>query len=328
MIRKLLKIVGILVLLLAIGIGAMLFHVKNNLPNVGDPQEVSIDYTADRVERGEYLANHVYVCMDCHTTRQIDVFSMPPHEEKLGSGGFEFSREMNFPGNYVSANLTPHETGIGNWTDTELFHAITTGVGQDGRALFPIMPYPNYAKADKEDIYDIIAYLRSLKPIENEVKKSESDFPMSLIINTIPAQAANQPKPSKSDELAYGKYLVNVSSCYDCHTNMDDKGNFIGDDLAGGMEFPLPFGTVRSSNITPHKEFGIGNWTEEAFVSRFTAHVDSGYVPPKVQQGQLQTVMPWMMYGGMEEDDLSAIYAYLMSVKASDNKVERFTASK
>jgi len=51
------------------------------------------------------------------------------------------------------------------------------------------MPYPNYGRMDKEDIYSMIAYIRSLAPIENEVPESKPDFPMNFIINTIPVKA-------------------------------------------------------------------------------------------------------------------------------------------
>ena len=51
------------------------------------------------------------------------------------------------------------------------------------------MPYLNYGKMDREDIYDIIAYIRSISPIESTIPESVSDFPMSLIINTLPAKS-------------------------------------------------------------------------------------------------------------------------------------------
>jgi hypothetical protein len=82
----------------------------------------------------------------------------------------------------------------------------------------PLVPYANYGKMDKEDVYDIIAYIRSLPEIKNDNKQSTADFPMSVIINTIPSKAQLVTKPSPSDSVAYGGYLVNVASCGDCHT--------------------------------------------------------------------------------------------------------------
>src|SRR5690554_2503217 len=175
---------------------------------------------------------------------------------------------MGLPGNYYSRNLTPYN--LGDWTDGELFRAITTGVNKDGKALFPIMPYLNYGKVDKEDIYDIIAYLRTLEPIEYDVPESTSNFPMNFIINTIPAPAAFTTKPDKADKIEYGRYLVTAASCRDCHTPQINGAPIMELDLAGGFEYILSEGEIlRSANITPHERTGIGSWTEDQFVQRF-----------------------------------------------------------
>jgi hypothetical protein len=95
--------------------------------------------------------------------------------------------------------------------------------------------------------------------------------------------------------------------------------------LAGGFEFQMPTGgIVRSTNITQDKETGIGNWSEEDFVSRFKAYADSSYVPNKIGKGTFNTVMPWMMYGKMEPEDLKAIFAYLKTIKPIKNNVVKF----
>jgi hypothetical protein len=82
---------------------------------------------------------------------------------------------------------------------------------------------------------------------------------------------------------------------------------------------------VRSANITPDTETGIGTWTEQQFVDRFKVFADSSYVPPVFGKGEFNTVMPWMMYAQMTTDDLKAIYAYLKTVKPIKNQVQRFT---
>ena len=118
--------------------------------------------------------------------------------------------------------------------------------------------------------------------------------------------------------------MVNAAGCYDCHTKME-KGEYVGEDFSGGMEFKFKNGTiVRSSNITPHTT-GIGSWTKEQFINRFKQYVDSTYMPHDVENGKFQTVMPWTMYGGMEEKDLGAIYTYLKTLKPVDNEVEVFS---
>jgi mono/diheme cytochrome c family protein len=230
---------------------------------------------------------------------------------------------MGFPGVFYAKNITP--LGISRYSDGELYRVITSGVSKEGRAMFPVMPYPYYSKMDREDIYSIIAYLRSLSPIESKVPDSEPDFPMNFILNTIPMPANPQPKPSERDQLAYGAYLTNASGCMECHTNVD-KGQIIPElAFSGGREFGFPDGSVlRSANITPH-ETGIGSWTEEMFLVRFKMYADSAYVLPSVAPGEFNTIMPWTMYGQMKREDLAAIYAYLRTVKPLENKVEKYT---
>jgi mono/diheme cytochrome c family protein len=317
--RVLLMTLGVVVVAILLGLA----YLKTALPNTGDPEHLVIQSTPEMVEHGAYLANHVMVCMDCHSKRDWSRFSGPLVPNTLGQGGEAFNQNMKFPGNYVAKNITPHK--LASWSDGEIFRAITTGVSKDGHALFPIMPYTHYGTLDRKDIEAVIAYLRTLEPIEVADEPSSSDFPMNFIINTIPQEAKFVQKPKKSDVLAYGEYMVNAAACYDCHTNQD-KGKFIGEDFAGGMEFPFPDGSVvRAPNITPHAT-GIGSWTEEQFVERFKQYVDSSYEAPAVKSGEFQTVMPWTMYGGMNEEDLKAIYAYLKSVEPVENTVVRFAA--
>jgi mono/diheme cytochrome c family protein len=315
-----LKILGWLVVIVIVVIGIILSYVKFALPSVPAP-DLQVEITPERIERGEYLANHVWVCMDCHSDRDWNRFSAPPVPGTEGSGGDEFTEEMGFPGHYYATNITPG--GIGDWTDGEVFRAITSGVGKDGRALFPIMPYTYLAKADREDIYAVIAYLRTLDPVERTYPESTSNFPMNFIINLIPAEPELKDGMDKKDKLAYGKYLA--WSCIECHT-VAEKGQILEErSYAGGREFPLPKGgKVYSSNITPDPETGIGRWTEEQFIQRFKMYMDSAYEAPPVGENQFNTYMPWEMFAGMKESDLSAIYAYLQSVKPIPNQVVRF----
>ncbi|VXD21385.1 cytochrome c [Marinoscillum sp. 108] len=321
---KILKILGIIiagVILLALcGIA----FIKTTLPDVGPAPEVSIAVTPELVARGAYLANSVTVCMDCHSTREWSKFSGPLKPNTLGQGGEIFNQDFGFPGSFTSKNITP--AGVGDWTDGELYRLITTGVTKDGNPIFPVMPYKRYGQMADEDIYSIIAYIRSLAPIQNEVTPSEADFPMSIILHTIPQPGNPQPKPDKSDVLAYGAYMANAAACGDCHTPQDKGAPIMALNYAGSFEFNMPgFGIVRSANITPDEKTGIGSWSEDFFVNRFKAYADSSYVPHTVGENDMQTVMPWLMYATMEEEDLRAIYTYLRSLPAIENKVVKFT---
>lgn len=305
---------------------ATLGYVKFVLPDVGEAEDLKFEYTSERIERGRYLANTVSVCMDCHSTRDWSKFSGPLKAGTLGKGGDRFDHTVGMPGIFYSRNITPF--GISRYSDGELFRVITTGVTKEGTAMFPLMPYPYYGRMDKEDIYSMIAYIRSLTPIENEVPESKPDFPMNFIINTIPAKAQHQKRPATSDTIATGAYLVNAAGCIACHTQVD-KGQIIQElAFGGGREFKFPDGSVvRSSNITPDNT-GIKQWTKEQFIQRFKLFSSSSDPALSTGPGEFNTIMPWTMYGQMTNEDLAAIYQYLRTINPIHNTVTRFTKAK
>jgi mono/diheme cytochrome c family protein len=320
--KKTLKIVGIILALLLVVVAAAVSYVKTALPNTGDAPDLKIEQTPARIERGKYLANHVTVCMDCHSTRDWTKFAGPLANDELGGGGEQFDANQGFPGTLYARNITPFS--LGSWTDGEIFRAVTTGVSKDGSPLFPLMPYHSYGKMDKEDIYSIIAYIRTLRPIDNKTPTPVFDFPVNILINTMPAPAAFTNKPDTTDVLAYGKYLVNAASCVDCHSKKD-KGNTVpGSEFGGGMEFVGPAGTVRTPNITPDSETGIGKWDKATFVQRFKAYADSNYVAATLTPNDLNSPMPWNMYAGMSQSDLEAIYTYLHSLAPISHAVVKY----
>ncbi|ARK10985.1 c-type cytochrome [Fibrivirga algicola] len=323
--NRILRLIGGLLLLLVVFAAAGLLYVRYALPDVGPPPELTIRADSAQIARGQYLAHHVALCVDCHSTRDWSRINGPMVAGTEGKGGEGFLREWGFPGNYYAPNITPAH--LGTWSDGEIYRAITTGVSRDGHALFPVMPYKNFGQADRADVEAIIAYIRSLKPIENKaIPASVSDFPMTFILNTIPGKNEHRPRPNPADELAYGSYLTSFAGCSDCHTPVNDKGEQLQDMyMAGGREFPMPGGTVRAANLTPHASSGMPSYTKEAFVARFRAYANTNTAHPTVGEDGFNSVMPWTMYGGMTEQDLGAIYTYLKSLKPVDHRVERFS---
>lgn len=317
--KRLLVIIPAVLILLII---AFVFYLKFALPNVGPAPEIKVEITPDRLERGEYLATSLMGCVDCHSLRDYTKYSAPVTGHPFAGGGPEFVEEFGAPGNFYAPNLTPFH--LEDWTDGEIYRAIAEGVSKDGRALFPGMPSHLYGKSSKEDIYAVIAYLRTLEPIENTVPAPEAKFPFSLIMNTIPKKADHHEIPDKSDLVAYGEYVINSAACIECHTPME-RGQYIMEKAyAGGREFIMPNGIVRTSNLTPDPETGIGAWTEETFITRFKIYADSLYIPNDVGEG-FNTMMPWTMYAKVDEYDLKAIYAYLHSLEPVKNTVVKFT---
>jgi len=322
--KKTLRIIGWVLLFVIVATGILLAYVKFALPGIDAPEDLKVEATPERIERGKYLAYNVVVCMDCHSSRDFSSFSGPLVAGTDGRGGEVFDHRFGFPGTFYAKNIT--QANLKDWTDGEIYRAITSGVKKDGSPIFPVMPYVYYGQMDKEDIYSIIAFVKTLKPIENTTPEPKADFPMNFIMNTIPSKPNHQKKPDPANEVEYGKYLAFSAGCYECHSKPDDKGNKLpGMDFAGGWSFNLGDGSiVTSANLTPDKKTGIGNYTKEAFVARFKAYADSTYQAPKVSKGEFNTLMPWTMYAGMTEKDLGAIYTYLQSIKPINNPVEKF----
>ena len=323
--KKVLKVAGVIVLVLIVAVAGLLTYVKVALPDVGEAENITIDYTPERIARGKYLANNVSVCMDCHSTRDFTKFSGPLVPGTEGKGGDRFDQKVGMPGVFFPKNITP--AGIERYTDGELFRVITSGVTKEGRPMFPLMPYPYYGRMDKEDIYSIIAYLRSIPSIANDVPDSQADFPVNFILHTIPKKGTPETRPDKSNKIEYGRYMTNASGCRECHTR-DKQGQIIEEfAFGGGREFSFPDKSiVRSSNISPDPKTGIGKWTSDMFVQRFKIYADSSYVAPEVAPGEFNSIMPWTMYAGMEKEDLEAIFAYLQTVTPIENSVNKFSA--
>lgn len=319
--RKSIKIFLTILVILVVATAALGLYVKKALPNVGAPADLQVQITPGRVEHGQYLANCVAGCMTCHSSRDTSFYGSPLKTNTLGKGGELFGRAEGFPGNIYAANLTPYN--LRRWSDGELFRAITTGESRDGHALFPIMNYPDYGRLDQEDIFSIIAYLRTLPSLPNEVPATELDFPLNFIVNTIPARAVLSPRPDSNNAVAYGKYLVTMASCVQCHSKADRGKIIAGTEFGGGRDFSVGGKTLYSANITPDKETGIGNWTRELFIRKFKQYVDSGYVPRKMAKGEMNTPMPWLAYAGMREKDLAAVYTYLQSLRPIKNDVRK-----
>jgi len=322
---KVLKVVALLVCIFALLLIAGGTYIKLALPDTGTPPDIKVKRTPERIENGKYLANHVAVCMDCHSKRDWGLFAGPMMDTEIGAGGEVFNQQMGFPGSFYAANITP--AALGDWTDGDIFHAVTTGVSKDGSALFPIMASQRFGKMDREDIYDIIAYLRSLDPVNKLIPESVADFPVNFLINTMPQKASFNKKPNPADTLRYGAYLVNAAGCVDCHSKTD-KGSVIpGTEFGGGMEFKQAAGTLRSPNITADGTSGLGSWTKEQFVKRFKTYASPNYKEVRVAKNEMNTPMPWAMYGGMKDSDLEAIYFFFKQSKPIKNKVIRFTPS-
>lgn len=318
---KLKNILLLAVVLIIVAVAGAISYITLALPNVGKPEQIKVDATPQRQARGQYLVNHVVLCVDCHSQRDWSRFAAPTMPGTLGGGGEVFDAKVGFPGEVHVPNITPYN--LKKWTDGELFRAITTGETKDGSAIFPLMPWPYYSKLSREDVYSIIAYIRTLKPIKADYPKAKLNFPLNILVHLMPQKAALRPVPPTSDSVKYGEYICNAAGCRECHSQSSNGKILKGMAFAGGHEYRVNGAMVRSANITPDKTTGIGKWKESDFVSMFKSFTDPGTATP-VPPGSFQTIMPWYDYAGMNEGDLKSIYRYLMTVKPVKNNVVKF----
>jgi mono/diheme cytochrome c family protein len=116
------------------------------------------------MKRGEYLAT-IMDCGGCHTT---GIFLGKP-DPKMYLAGSEVGFQIPGLGIFYPPNLTPDpETGLGKWSEADIIKALRTGIRPDGRELAPAMPWRSYAKASDADMKALVAFLRSLKPVQHQ----------------------------------------------------------------------------------------------------------------------------------------------------------------
>jgi mono/diheme cytochrome c family protein len=293
MIRKPLKWVGIglggLIGLLAVAFVALLVIGGAQANKTYDiPVEtISIPTDEAAIQRGEHLAT-IFICTDCHT------------QNLSGELSFEIPGMLTIP----TPNLTSGAGGVGRFfTDEDWVRAIRHGVGHDGRALF-VMPSNTFNYIGNEDLGALIAYLKSLPPVDNEMSERRIDSigRVMMAAGMMPPLAVDRidhskplpdaPEPGVTVE--YGKYLS--YTCTECH----------GANL-NGAPFGPPGQEVPSPNLTPGGE--LASWSEEAFINTLRTGVTPGSY-------SLNEEMPWMSYGQMTDDELKALWLHLQSLPA------------
>jgi hypothetical protein len=316
------RIFGIIVLVLVALGGAAFGYLTLRKPAQAPPSEVRVESTPARLERGKYLFENLAGCDDCHSQRDWSRFGAPVVPGGRGKG-FVFPPEMGLPGAVTAPNITPDpETGIGAWTDGEKIRAIRDGVDRNGNSLFPMMPYPYYRSMSDEDVYSVVAYLNTLPPVKNSVPRSKLDFPVNLMIKSVPQPVGQVGEPDRNNTIKYGEYLAAIGGCSECHTEFE-RGEIKKDKLfAGGREFRIGKFVTMSANITPDEASGTGKWTEERFLSKFHGYQSfADGEPPKANQSNF-TLMPWLGLAKLPDEDLKKIYAYLRTQKAVYNPVD------
>jgi mono/diheme cytochrome c family protein len=287
--RRLGFAVGGLVVLIVMAVGSV-YALSAAAVGTGHATSThAFDAAGGDAAEGARLAA-VYGCTDCHAA---DLGG------KLLVDGMPFAR-------IPAPNLTAGRPG-GAFTDEQFEQAVRHGVGADGRSLF-IMPSAEYTYLGDEDVAAILAYIRTLAPVERELP-SRSFGPvgrMVVAMGKVPFQAeliAADPnarhlaKPSAADPVQLGHYLTRL--CTGCH----------GRDLEGAA--PLEPEAPAGANLTPAGN--LKNWTLEDFRTAFS----TGRTPEGKQLDP--NVMPWKVIGQAQPEEIAAMWAYLQTIPAKES---------
>lgn len=255
-----------------------------------------VQATPASVERGRHLATAIGKCVDCHGA-------------DLGGKLFMDAGPL---GVVYASNLTAGRGGAaGRYTDGQLERAIRHGVGADGHALI-VMPSNDLWEMSDQDVHDLIAYLRSIPPVDHQLPASKvrtlgralylaGKLPL-FPAEAIQHQAQRPTTPPAGVTVEYGRYLATIGGCRDCH----------GPDLAGKAEGEGP-GMPPAANLTPVGE--VGRWTEQDFFHALR----TGKRPNGTA---LRAPMPWALAGQMTDDETRAVWMYIRSVPAKPTPTE------
>ncbi len=288
--KRLLKwlgyIVGGIVAIILICVGVVYAVTSARMSKTYPTQAETITVPTDpaAIERGRHLTIAVGKCTDCHGDNLAG---------KMISDDAVFARLW-------SANLTRGKGGVGtSYTDTDYVRSIRYGVRANGKPLI-FMPSEAYTHFNDSDLGAIIAYVKSMPPVDQEIPKP-SIGPIARFLSVmtpfplVPARMINREAPRLAlvaigVTKEYGEYLAKTGGCTSCHNP----------NLSGGTAIQ----GVKVANLTPA---GIGKWTEADFMKALRTGVrPDGRI--------LSAVMPWPYTKFLTDDEIKAMWMYLRSL--------------
>ena len=288
--KRILKIVGGLIGLILILVVALFLVGRNRLNNAPEVAMAPVTVPTDdaSVENGRYLAT-ISSCIECHGAEL---------------GGTVFVDEA--PIGYIPApNLTSGAGGVGDrYTDADWEGAIRHGVNANGQVMV-IMESNHYAHYGDEDVADLIAYLKSVPAVDNDLGERQLQFPGNIIfgmfafdswaVNRIDHEAVGGVAPEFGATAEYGEYLVSITACAACHAE-NLAGNY------GQLDSPP------GPNLTDK----AGAWSAD----EFAIALQTGMLP---DGRQMSPAMPWPAYAQMSDTEVGAVWAYLNTLSPLPN---------
>jgi mono/diheme cytochrome c family protein len=273
----------VLILLVGWAYGVSEWKLRRTFEVAGATIAIPRDSVA--IARGAHLARAVGSCQGCHGE---------------DGGGGEFA-DMGPIGRIVAPNLTGGRTTP--LSDADWVRALRSGVGTNHRSLI-LMPSEVFVYMSASDLGAVIAYYRSLPPVQRELPRTQ----MGLLGRALLAAGALDFRvaPKTPDitppleivpgsTVEYGRYLADIAGCHGCH----------GFGLSGGTVAGPP-GTPAASNLTPA---ALSSWTQVDF--------DRALRQGKRPNGAaIDSFMPYSVFTHMTDQEVEALWLYLQSVPA------------
>jgi mono/diheme cytochrome c family protein len=289
--RWVVRIVLGLIALVVVVVGALYVigtAKLNQTYSIAEPA-LAIPTDAASIDRGRHLAFAIAKCSDCHAAglRGQVFLDVPPFR-------------------IIAPNLTRGNGGVGaSLSDADFVRAIRDGVGPDGRGLM-VMPSSDYAYLSDADLADIIAYVKTVPAVDNQLPQSDYR-PLSRILlgaGQLPGPDAAMMDHSMKHQAAmppaatveYGHYIAQTGGCIGCH----------GAGLSGGAVPGVPASFPKAQNITPA---GIGQWSDAAIVRALR-------VGKRPDGTTIDLFMPWPYTAKMSDQEMTALVLYLRSMPA------------
>lgn len=293
-IRRLAYALGTLVVLIMLLSGFVYVKSSSMMSKKYSPPSEPLSVVRDSatISRGKHFVTAIGKCVNCHT-------------ESLGGKVFIDDPVL---GRVTATNLTMGKGGVGNkYTDAQLAVAIRHGIKFDSTTAL-VMPSNDYQDFTDEDVDAIVAYIRSLPPVDNTLPKTELRFvgralgafgqlPF-FVAELVPIDRPHAPRMVSDTSVAYGSYLTHVGGCTGCHNAS----------LSGGKMMGTPADFPAASNLTPT---GLKHYSDTDLEKVLRTGVRPG-------GSKLNDEMPWRNTAQMTAEEMTATIKYLRSVPAKD----------
>jgi cytochrome c553 len=283
---------GALVLIVALAAGVVYAASERKLDRIYSAHLDTVPVPTDSasIARGAHLASSVTTCALCHAA----------------DGGGAIYADMGAMGRIVGPNLTRGRGGRGDsLSDADWVRAVRYGIRSDSTSLI-VMPSEVFSHLSDEDLGAIIAYYRSLPAVDRELPDTRfgpigrallAAGKLNILVAPKTPRLTKRVAVAPAPTADYGRYLADVAGCHGCH----------GYGLSGGRVAGPP-GLPPASNLTPA---GIGDWTP----ADFTRAMREGL---RRDGSTLDEFMPWKIFRGMTDVELTALWRYLRSVPAKE----------